>query len=202
MKMLNQKNYRLSALFTVLLLSLNACTPAPDTTSADNINDASDTKVKIDERMATDITPSGSFTTNSLNNIKIGDTFDPKLFTQNTEKLDDCFSAQSSEHPIADYIIIDNKVVEIGTADEDISSAYGVKVGDSLDLLYAKHDGQSPEVTDSPYGSPNENIILYYWHDQSTNNERLGTKYEVDNDVITSISIGFESALRRGEGCA
>ena len=194
--------YRLTALLTALLLSLASCTPAADTTSVDN--NESNNETKVDERMATDITPSGSFTTTSLDNIKIGDAFDPKTLTQNTETLDNCFGALSPTHPAADYMIIDEKVVEIGTSDKDISSAYGVTVGDSLEQLYAKHEGQTPEVEDSPYGSPNENIIVYYWHKENGQNseQRVGTKYQVDNNVVTSISIGLESALRLWEGCA
>ena len=201
---LYRHKYRLTALLTALLLSLTACTPAADTISVDNNESNGETKVKVDERMATDITPSGSFTTTSLDNIKIGDTFDPKILTQNTETLDNCFGALSPTHPAADYMIIDETVVEIGTADKDISSAYGVTVGDSLEQLYAKHEGQTPEVEDSPYGSPNENIIVYYWHKENGQNseQRVGTKYQVDNNVVTSISIGLESALRLWEGCA
>ncbi len=197
----NIKLPKVSALLIALLFGLTACTPASDSVSADHINSSED-KVKVDERMTTDITPSSSFTTNSYDNIKLGDTFNPQLLTQNTDDLDGCFGAQSANHPDAYYMIIDNTVVEIGTSSEKIASTFGVKVGDSLEQLYAKHDGQSPEIEDSPYGTPKENIIVYYWHDQSVNDETLGTKYQVDNEVVTSISIGLESALRLWEGCA
>ncbi|WP_123891909.1 hypothetical protein [Psychrobacter sp. DAB_AL32B] len=190
--------YRIIPLLTVLLLGLTACTPTTDTVSDNDVDNTSE--VKVDERMATDISPSGSFTTNSLDNIKIGATFDPQILTQNTETLGNCFGAQIPSHPAADYMIIDNTVVEISTWSKDISSAYGVTTGDSLDQLYAKHDGQSPEVEYSPYGNPNENIIIYYWYED--NGQILGTKYQVDNGIVTSISIGLESALRLWEGCA
>lgn len=194
------KSYRVKALLTALILSLAACTPTPDTAQE------YEAKVKVDERMATDITPSNSFTTNSYDDIQIGADYDPQLLTKNTDDLGGCFGAQSAAHPDADYMIIDSKVVEIGTWSENIASAYGVKVSDNLEQLYAKHRGQQPEVTDSPYGNPDENIIIYYWHDQSANNgngeQRVGTKYQVDNEVVTSISIGLESALRLWEGCS
>ena len=198
---LEAKLYRTTALLTALLLSLSACTPAPDTN-----NPETKVKVKVDERMKTDITPSTAFTTNSYDNIKIGADYNEQLLTQNTDDLDGCFGAQSANHPDAGYLIIDNKVVEIGTSDSNIASAYGVKVGDSLEQLYGKHQDQQPEVEDSPYGNPNENIIIYYWHeknidDEKLNNGTLGTRYQVDNEVVTSISIGFESALRLSESC-
>ena len=169
-------------------VGLTGCTPQTETTSN------TDTKVKVDDRTTTDITPSGSFTKNAYDNIKIGANFDPQLLTQNTDDMDGCFSAKSTAHPAVDYMIIDDTVVEIGTASEDIASTYGVMVGDTLEQLYAKHQGQQPEVADSPYGTPNENIIIYYWYE--SNNQSLGTKYQVDNGVVTDISIGLESALR------
>ena len=187
-------SYRMIGVMTALLLVLASCTPQTDA-----ITDTS-TKVKVDDRTTTDISPSGSFTKNAYDNIKIGVTFDPHLLTQNTDDIEGCFSAQSNTYPAADYMIIDNKVVEIGTSSKDIASAYGVTVGDTLEQLYAKHQGQQPEVTDSPYGTPNENIIVYYWYDD--NGQSLGTKYQVDNGVVTDISIGLESALRLWEGCA
>ena len=170
------------------------CTPQTDA-----ITDTS-TKVKVDDRTTTDITPSGSFTKNAYDNIKIGATFDPQLLTQYTDDIEGCFGAQSSAHPAADYMIIDNTVVEIGTSSKDITSAYGVTVGDTLEQLYTKHQDQQPEVVDSPYGTPNENIIVYYWYDN--NGQSLGTKYQVDNGIVTDISIGLESALQLWEGCA
>ncbi len=179
---------------TALLLGLTSCAPQPDITTD------TDVKVKVDDRTTTDITPSGSFTKNSFDNIKIGSEFDSKFLTQNTENLDGCFGAKSTAHPAADYMIIDNTVVEIDTSSTDILSAYGVRVGDSLEQLYAKHQDQQSEVEDSPYVNPNENIIIYYWYED--NGQRIGTKYQVDNNVVTSISIGFESALRLWKGCA
>lgn len=197
-------SYRMTALLTALLLSLAACTPASDTMNDNDANNTNDAKVKVDDRTTTDITPSGSFTKNSFDNIKIGSEFNSKLLTQNTENLDGCFEARSNIHPNASYMIIDNTVVEIGTSSTDILSAYGVMVGDSLEQLYAKHQGQQPEVENSPYGNPNENIILYYWYEDKgqSSKQRIGTKYQVDNGIVTSISIGFESALRLGEGCS
>lgn len=196
--------FRMIVVSTALLLSLAACTPASDTISDNNVNNINDDKVKVDDRTTTDISPSGSFTKNSYDNIKIGSTFDPQILTQNTKNLDGCFGAQSTAHPAANYMIIDNTVVEIGTSSTDILSAYGVMVGDNLEQLYAKHQGQQPEVENSPYGNPNENIILYYWYEDKgqSSEQRIGTKYQVDNNVVTSISIGFESALRLGEGCS
>ncbi|WP_201594397.1 hypothetical protein [Psychrobacter vallis] len=191
---LHVSSYRMIGVMTALLLVLTSCTPQTDA-----ITDTS-TKVKVDDRTTTDISPSGSFTKNAYDNIKIGATFDPQLLTQSTDGIEGCFSAQSSAHPAADYIIIDNKVVEIGTSSKDIASAYGVTVGDTLEQLYAEHQGQQPEVTDSPYGTANENIIVYYWYE--SDNQSLGTKYQVDNGVVTDISIGLESALRLWEGCA
>ena len=190
--------FRISLILISLSVNLLACTPAPDATD-DNTN-----QVKVDERMTTDITPANSFTNNSYDNIKVGADFDPELLTQNTDSLDGCFGAQSANHPDTDYMIIDNKVVEIGTWSESIASVYGVKVGDSLEHLYEKHQGHQPEVTDSPYGTPNENIIIYYWYKSSNQGreQRVGTKYQVDNNIVTSISIGLESALRLWEGCA
>lgn len=194
-------SHRMIVLMTALLLGLTSCAPQPDTTTTDTDVKV---KVKVDDRTTTDITPSGSFTKNSFDNIKIGSEFDSKFLTQNTENLGGCFGAQSTAHPAADYMIIDNTVVEIGTSSTDILSAYGVMVGDSLEQLYAKHQGQQPEVEDSPYGNPNENIIIYYWYKDNgqSSEQRIGTKYQVDNNVVTSISIGFESALRLGEGCS
>ena len=191
-------SHRMIVVMTALLLGLTSCAPPPDT-----ITDI-DTKVKVDDRTTTDITPSGSFTKNSFDNIKLGSEFDSKLLTQNTEDLDGCFGAQSTAHPAAGYMIIDNTVVEIGTSSTDILSAYGVMVGNSLEQLYDKHQAQQPEVEDSPYGNPNENIILYYWYEDNdqSSEQRVGTKYQVDNGIVTSISIGLESALRLGEGCA
>ncbi len=196
--------FRMIMISATLLLSLAASTPASDISNDNNANSTNDAKVKVDDRTTTDISPSGSFTKNSYDNIKIGSTFNPHTLTQNTEDLDGCFGAQSIAHPAADYMIIDNTVVEIGTSSTDILSAYGVMVGDSLEQLYAKHQGQQPEVEDSPYGNPNENIILYYWYEgnSQSSKQRMGTKYQVDNGTVTSISIGFESALRLGKGCS
>ena len=196
----------MGALLTALLISLAACMPTADkmsTGAVDNIestDDIKDNKVRVDKRMKTDITLSNSFTTNSYDDIKIGDTFDAHRLTQNTNNLDGCFGAQRANHPNVDYMIIDNKVVEISTSAPSIASAYGVKVGDSLDQLYAKYQGQQPEVEDSPYGNLNENLIIYYWYKEDGHN--LGIKYQVDNEVVTSISIGLESAFRLWACCA
>ncbi len=192
--------HRIAGLLVAFILSLAACTPSAEITDTDS----NEVKVKVDERMKTDITPSNSFTTNSYGNINIGTDYDSQLLTQNTDNLDGCFGAQSANHPETSYMIIDNKVVEIGTGSGNIASAYGVKVGDSLEQLYAKHDGQSPEVEGGPYGDPDKNIIVYYWHEDKNqiSEQRVGTKYQVDDDVVTSISIGLESALRLWEGCA
>lgn len=191
-------SHRMIIVMTALLLGLTSCAPQPDTTTD------TDVKVKVDDRTTTDITPSGSFTKYSFDNTKLGSDFNPQILTQNTENLDGCFEARSNTHPNASYMIIDNTVVEIGTSSTDILSAYGVIVGDSLEQLYAKHQGQQPEVEDSPYGNPNENIIIYYWYEDNgqSSEQRIGTKYQVNNNVVTSISIGFESALRLGEGCS
>ncbi len=208
MAILYASPFRMIVVSAALLLSLAACTPTSDTSNDNNANSNNDTKVKVDDRTTTDISPSGSFTKNSYDDIKLGASYDPQVLTQNTENLDGCFGAQSASHPAAGYMIIDNTVVEIVTSSTDILSAYGVMVGDSLEQLYAKHQGQQPEVENSPYGNPNENIILYYWYEdnsqssEQSSGQRIGTKYQVDNNVVTSISIGFESALRLGEGCS
>lgn len=188
--------YQTVGLLVAFLLSLAACTPAADTVAD------TDTKVRVDERMATDISPTDVFTEDSIGSTKIGGTFDPRKLNRVDDNFENCFFAENSAIPTVNYLIVNDKVAKITTSDSNVASSTGVRVGDSMEQLFAKYDGQLPEVEDSPYGNPDENIIIYYWHNQVVNDETLGTKYQVDNNTVTSISIGFESALRLWEDCA
>ncbi|SNT70192.1 hypothetical protein [Psychrobacter sp. LV10R520-6] len=67
---LYSSSYQMTGLLTALILSLAACAPPSDT-----ITDA-DTKVRVDDRTTTDISPPNVFTKDSIGSTKIGDTFD------------------------------------------------------------------------------------------------------------------------------
>ncbi|SNT70193.1 DUF1131 family protein [Psychrobacter sp. LV10R520-6] len=97
-------------------------------------------------------------------------------------------------------LIIDDKVVKITINDSDIPSASGVKVGDSLSQVYAKHQGQTPEIIDSPFSGPDDKLInMYYWTVEE--GQRVGTRYDLNHDVVINISIGNEDGLMSQEGC-
>ncbi|WP_201555306.1 DUF1131 family protein [Psychrobacter sp. 72-O-c] len=186
--------YRITGLLTALVLSLAACAPPSNT-----ITDA-DTKVRVDDRTTTDISPPNVFNRDSIGSTKIGDTFDSKKLNKAPSSFDRCFSAKNKAIPAADYLIIDDKVVKITIKDSDIPSASGVKIGDSLSQVYAKHQGQTPEIIDSPFSGPDDKLInMYYWTVEE--GQRVGTRYDLNPDVVINISIGNEDGLMSQEGC-
>ena len=188
-------SFRLSAVLTALLLCSTACTPTANTAID------TDAKVRVDDRMTTDISPTNVFSINSLGSTKIGDTFDPQKLSRFDTNFDNCFSAKNTAVPDADYLIINNKVVKITISDAGIASATGVNVGDSLNEVYAKHENQTSEVMYSPFYSPDNPLInMYYWSGQ--NGQRVGTRYDFLDKKVISISVGNDDGLMSQEGCA
>lgn len=188
-------SFRLSAVLTALLLCSTACTPTANTAID------TDAKVRVDDRMTTDISPTDVFTKNSIGSTKIGDTFDPQKLSRFDTNFDNCFSAKNKAVPDADYLIINDKVVKITISDAGIASATGVNVGDSLGEVYAKHKDQTPEIIDSPFSGPDDKLInMYYWSIED--GQRMGTRYDLKNDAVISISVGNDDGLMAQEGCA
>lgn len=188
-------SFRLSAVLTALLLCSTACTPTANTAID------TDAKVRVDDRMTTDISPTDVFTKNSIGSTKIGDAFDPQKLSRFDTNFDNCFSAKNKSVPNADYLIINNKVAKITTSDTSIASAMAVKVGDSVSEVITKHQNQTSEVMYSPFYSPDNPLInMYYWSIED--GQRVGTRYDLLDKKVTSISIGNEDGLMSQEGCA
>ena len=141
------------------------------------------------------------FTLYGLGDVKIGSKFtDNKELKRYTDVLDGCFEATSNLHKNASYMIQDNVVTNIGVSESNIASPYNIKVGDYKTQIDNKHKGEKAEIVNNPYGEPDINIIVYYWY--PVNGKILGIRYDVDNNIVTSISIGFKDSLELMEGCA
>ena len=186
---------RTAGLLVAFILSLAACTPAADTVAD------TDTKVRVDERMATDISPTDVFTQDSIGSTKIGDTFDPRKLNRVDDNFENCFFAENSAIPTVNYLIINDKVAKITTSDSNVASSTGVRVGDSLSEIISKHQNQTPEIVDSPFSLADSKLItMYYWTVQE--GQRVGTRYDLLNEKVISISIGNDDSLMSQEGCA
>lgn len=56
-------------------------------------------------------------------------------------------------------------------------------------------------IIDSPFSSPNDKLInMYYWSIED--GQRVGTRYDLKDDVVISISVGNDDGLMSQEGCA
>lgn len=195
MNTLYANSYRITALLTALLLSLAACTPAADTVADTNV------KVKVDERMTTDISPTDIFTEDSIGSTKIGDAFNPQKLNRVDDNFESCFFAKNSSIPAVDYLIINDKVTKITTSDSNITSNTGVKVGDSLSEVTTKHLNQTPEIVDSPFSPADAKLVnMYYWTVEE--GQRVGTRYDLLDEKVISISVGNDDGLMSQEGCA
>ena len=92
-------------------------------------------------------------------------------------------------------------MAKITTSDTSIASAMAVKVGDSVSEVITKHQNQTSEVMYSPFYSPDNPLItMYYW--SGANGQRVGTRYDLLDKKVTSISVGNEDGLMSQEGCA
>ncbi|OSI16106.1 hypothetical protein [Neisseria dumasiana] len=141
------------------------------------------------------------FTIDGLGNVKIGSKFtDNQELKKHTDVLDGCFEAKSNLHKNVSYMVQDDIVTNIGISESNVASPYGVKVGDYKIQVDNKHKGEKPEIVNNPYGEPGVNIVIYYWY--SVGGKVLGIRYDVDNDIVTSISIGLKDSLLLMEGCA
>lgn len=91
-------------------------------------------------------------------------------------------------------------MAKITTSDTSIASAMGVKVGDSVSEVITKHQNQTSEVMYSPFYSPDNPLInMYYWSIED--GQRVGTRYDLKDDVVISISVGNDDGLMSQEGC-
>lgn len=144
-------------------------------------------------------TQSNYFTRESYKNISIGDDFNAQLLERNTDIIDDCFNAVSRiEKKDISYQIESSKVAVISTSESGFESYSGVKIGNSLEEVYSKHENEYPEIIDNPYGEPNKNIVVTYWYSPEKDK---GIRYDVDDNVVTGMSIG-NSSLVFLEGCS
>ncbi|OSI16103.1 hypothetical protein [Neisseria dumasiana] len=131
------------------------------------------------------------FTIDGLGNVKIGSKFtDNQELKKHTDVLDGCFEAKSNLHKNVSYMVQDDIVTNIGISESNVASPYGVKVGDYKIQVDNKHKGEKPEIVNNPYGERGVNIVIYYWY--SVGGKVLGIRYDVDNDIVTSISIGLK----------
>lgn len=171
-----------------------------DTTNKKTVADSThiiETKT-INDSTLTDLNDSSYFNKNNYNDIYIGDKFDETLLKRDTEIIDDCFNAVSNtDEKEANYQIENGLVAIIYTNELGLESYSGVKIGSSLEDVYSKHANETPEVIDNPYGESGRNIVLIYWYSPEKNS---GIRYDVDDDIVTAMSIGNTSLLYM-EGC-
>ena len=152
----------------------------------------------INDSTLTDLNDSSHFSKDSYNDIYIGDKFNETLLKRDTEVIDNCFNAVSNiEKKKANYQIENGLVAIIYTNELGVESYSGVKIGSSLEDVYSKHANETPEVIDNPYGESGRNIVLIYWYSPEKDS---GIRYDVDDDIVTGMSIGNTSLLYM-EGC-
>ncbi|SUA43828.1 Uncharacterised protein [Neisseria zoodegmatis] len=139
------------------------------------------------------------FSLNGVGNIHIEDTFNKKSFVQTDEEIEGCFYAENKEYPSFSFKFIDNKLVEIESHSKgQVTSPYGIKIGDVPELIYQKHKGEKEEIMNHPYGDENDKVI-FYWYKVS--GADLGIKYVIVNNKVESISVGKKEELPYMEGC-
>lgn len=155
-------------------------------------------KETTNKNIVADLKDLSYFNRNSYNDIYIGDKFDDTLLKKDTEIIDDCFNAVSNtDKKEANYQIENGLVATIYTNELGVESYSGVKIGNTLEDVYSKHTNETPEVINNPYGESGKNLVLIYWY---SSNEDGGIRYDIDDNHVTSISIG-NSSLVYMEGC-
>ena len=204
-------SYRTIQLLTALLLSLGTYASISDATAAPSTQELAPTEASstvntdADDKENTAVTTStntgNNFTLKSLNNTKIGDFFDERTLSKYGSEVKGCFTAKNKALTDVNYLVIDDTVAKITSADPRIPSVYGIKVGDNISKIYDEHKDEMPEIADSPLSNPGENtLIMYYWYTEG--GQPLGIRYDIYDDVVSSISIGTTEALKIYKGCA
>lgn len=133
--------------------------------------------------------------------ITINDAFKKlNLVEIKDSRLDDCFYAQSLDHPNLDLNIqvIDQKVAVLSTTDPSFRSYKGVAVGDSEQSVALKHGNVPFEKQMNPYGDFKTQYSIFYWYDQ---NKDKGTRYDIDQQKVIEMYVGNQH-LELMEGCA
>lgn len=146
--------------------------------------------------------PSLKLTSDGVANIVINQPYDSKLFieTPNSRNLevDYCFFAKAKNHPesLLDLYIVHDKVAAIYVSDSGFKSYTGVKVGDSEQKVYAKHNNQKPEVYQNIY---TDEPMIIYWNEDGS---KIGTLYEISRGKVYDIRVGYDEKLKAAEGCS
>lgn len=134
-----------------------------------------------------------------FNDININDKFSSKLVEISDSRIDDCFMAQKkSADKDVDFQIMNDQISVISSMENGRSSYTGVKVGDDEKMIYFKHKSKKFKKLENPYGDPKNEYSIIFWNDD---NEKIGTRYDIESQKIISISIGNQDLVLM-EGCA
>ncbi|WP_338560423.1 hypothetical protein [Acinetobacter sp. KS-LM10] len=139
-----------------------------------------------------------SFSKDSYAGLKINDKASSyKLDEIEDSRINECYFANNGLETDVQFQIINDKISVISTKDINISSYTDINVGEDEEKIYAKHESKLLQQIKNPYGESGD-YALILWNDAS---KKVGTRYDVEDKVITSISIGNEN-LTLMEGCA
>lgn len=156
------------------------------------------TACSINKKVDAVISSQSRFSEDSYVGLKINDKASSyKLHEIEDSRIDECYFANNGSETDVQFQIINDKISVISTKDKNVSSYTGIKVNDTEEKIYTKHESKLLQKIKNPYGESGD-YALIFWNDAS---KKVGTRYDVEDKVITSISIGNEN-LTLMEGCA
>lgn len=139
------------------------------------------------------------FSMYSFNGININGEFSSNLVEISDSRIEDCFMAQKKlADKDVDFQIMNDQISVISSIENGRSSYTGVKVGDDEKMIYLKHKTRKFKKLENPYGDPKNEYPIIFWNDD---NEKIGTRYDIEGQKIISISVGNQDLVLM-EGCA